>query len=101
LTLRIDEVPTDKSHEALEHDLKSILEQDPGLKEDSIIIIQHFLVARDQTMACATATFCTSISANEVIRKLHLAKTNLPYRFDVKFYGITPLYEGHGGADVK
>ncbi|ERF76578.1 hypothetical protein EPUS_05851 [Endocarpon pusillum Z07020] len=100
LTLRIDEVPIDKSREALEHDLKSVVERDPGLKEDSITIMQHSLVRRDQKMACATATFRTSIPANEVIRKLHQARSSLPYRFDVKFHGITPLYEGRGGTDV-
>ncbi|KAF2176608.1 hypothetical protein K469DRAFT_812982 [Zopfia rhizophila CBS 207.26] len=100
LTLRIEEVPIDKSREDFEHDLKSIVKRDPDLKDDSIVLVQYFLVRRDQRMACATATLLTSIPVNEVIRKLRQAGSSLPYRFDAKFYGITPLYEGHEGADV-
>jgi hypothetical protein len=100
-TLRIGEIPIDKSREAFERDLRSIVDRDPDLKEDSITIMQHLLVRRNQRMACATATFHTSISANEVIRKPSKAGTSFPYRFDIKFYSITPLYEPKEGADVE
>ncbi|KAH8707497.1 hypothetical protein GQ44DRAFT_777431 [Phaeosphaeriaceae sp. PMI808] len=100
LTLRIDEVPIHKSREAFECDLRSIIDRDPGLKEDSNTIMQHLLVRRDQKIACATATFHTSIPANEVIRKLREAGIGLPYCFDSNFHGITPLYDAQEGADV-
>jgi hypothetical protein len=100
LTLRIDEVPVNKLPETLECDIKSIVEGDPDLKAASITIERHFLVARDQKIACATATFYTSISADELISKLDRVRASHPYRFDVKFHGITPLYEA-AGADVE
>jgi len=101
LTLRIEGIPTEKSSEALKRDLKSIIEQDTKLKDDSVAIVQHFLVPRDHRVACATATIRTSVAAKEVVKRLHQAGSSYPYCFDTVFHGITPLYENHGGADVE
>lgn len=101
LTLRIEGIPADTSSEAIDNDFKSIIEQDPRLKDDSVAIIQHFLVPRDLRIACATATIRTSITAKEVVKRLHQAGSSYPYRFDTVFRGITPLYECREGADVE
>ena len=100
LTLRIGEIPTHISRETLQCDLESLVKQDPFSK-DAITVMQVFLVQRNQKTACATATFHTSLPTNEVTEKSHQAATSLPYRFDDKFDGITPLYEASGGADVE
>jgi hypothetical protein len=101
LTLRINEVPVDKSHEALQRDFKSIVERDPDLREGVTTIAHHFLVQRDQKTFCATTTLNTSIAANELVKKLGQARAGQPYRFDVDFHGITPLYETLDGADIE
>lgn len=101
ITLRIKEILIKMSSADLKRDLQSIVDQHPGLKEDCVTITQLTLIQMDQKIACATATFCTSFSAEELIRELKQAKAGFPYRFDVKFHGITPIYEAQGGADVE
>ena len=101
LILRIEEIPSHVSRETLQCDLESLVKQDPILRKDAITVVQVSFVQRDQKMACATAAFHTSLETDEVIKKLCQAHTGLPYRFDNKFDGITPLYEASGGADVE
>lgn len=100
-TLRIDEIPSDKSHEALQGDLERLVENNPGLKEGVSRIVPHFLGRRHQNIACATATFHTSISADDLAKKMTEAGVYHPYRFDADFLGVTPLYESPDGADVE
>ncbi|KMU75721.1 hypothetical protein CISG_04895 [Coccidioides immitis RMSCC 3703] len=100
LTLRVDEVPIDKAHAAFKSDLETIIGRDQALENDTISILQHLLVRRDRKVACGTATFYTSIPASELLTRLHRASFGFQYRFDIKFYGITPLYETGGAADV-
>ena len=101
LTLRINEIPTDTLPKDLECELESIIERDQVLKNDKITLSHHFLVRRSEREACGTVTLHTSISTDKVIERLHKARTGLQYSFDVKFLGITPLYEAEGGADVE
>lgn len=101
LTLRIEGIPTNKLEQAFERDFGSIVEQDPELKHASTAPKQHYLVPRNQKVACATATVYTSIPAKELVKKLHKAGSSFPYRFDLSFSGITPLYEGHGHVDAE
>ena len=100
-TVRIEGVQIDKSSNELRCDLISIIEGDPVLKQDAIIVETHSIVPRDQKIACATATFHTSIPRREMMRRLCEAGASLPYRFDDNFQGITPLYEAGEGADVE
>ncbi|KAL7781558.1 hypothetical protein V8C37DRAFT_398160 [Trichoderma ceciliae] len=102
--IRIDEIPSSQSREALEGDLDSLkdslIEEDPDLRDRLYFVLDH-LVARDQTIACATATVEAPLSGNDLIGKLTKAGTRCPYRFDSHFQGITPLYEAPDGADVE
>ncbi|KAI1179882.1 hypothetical protein F4777DRAFT_532343 [Nemania sp. FL0916] len=61
------------------------------------------LVRMGEDSACGTATFYTSISVDQLAQRLQDASRNRGhyYKFDSKFHGITPLYEGYGNqADV-
>ncbi len=80
-----------RHYEALKDDLKSMIERNQDLKDGVTMIDHHFLVQRDQNIACATATFHTSISANELVKKLNRARDGHRYHFDVNFQNITPL----------
>lgn len=100
-TLRIEGVQIDKSRNELQRDLMSIIEGDPVLKQDAITVETRSIAPRDQKVACATATFYTSIPRDEMMKRLCKAGAGLPYRFDDNFQGITPLYEASGGADVE
>ncbi|KAL9022998.1 MAG: hypothetical protein Q9196_007438, partial [Gyalolechia fulgens] len=99
-TLRIEEVQLGKSSNDLRRELLSLIESDSILKQDAITVEIHSIVPRDQRIACATATFHTSIPKSEMMGRLQKAGTSLPYLFDDDFQGITPLYEASGGADV-
>lgn len=100
LILRIEEIPAGIPHETLQHDLESIVYQNPILRKDEITVLQASFVPIDRKTACATAAFHTSLKPADLI-KLCQAHIGLPYRFDNKFDGITPLYEASGGADVE
>lgn len=100
-TLRIEEVPINKSSNDLQCDLISIITGDSNLKQDAITIEIHSIVPKDQRIAYATATFDTSIPSNEMMKRLRIAGASLPYRFDDKFHGITPLYEASKDVDVE
>ena len=101
LTLRIEGIHIDKSRDDLRHDLMSIVECNSVLKQDAITIKTHAIVPRDQRKACATATFHTSMSKNEMMRRLCEASASTQYRFDDGYQGITPLYDASGDADVE
>jgi hypothetical protein len=91
--MRIEQIPMEKPKEALEGELQRLLEGNLTNEDYTISITQLSIVPRDQRMACATATFNTSIPPNDLLRKLRQANLRLQYEFDLKFYGITPLYE--------
>lgn len=93
ITLRIEQVPVDKPKEDLESELRSLLEQDLTNEDYTISITQLSIVRRDEKTACATATFDTSILPNDLLGRLRQASSRLQYKFDLKFYGITPVYE--------
>lgn len=101
LALRIDQIPTDKPADVFQRDLQSIINGAPDLKECATSIKHHLLVQRNARMACATATFYTSLDGTELVAKLKQAGSRHPYRFDVDFHGMTPLYEDPAGADVE
>lgn len=102
LALRIEEIPTNKSRQSLQRDLEFLIDQHSVLKNNGSALVQFSLVQRDQNTACATATFQTSVPANEITEMLRKASiSHFPYRFDSKFDGITPIYEASGGADVE
>ncbi|RYP53591.1 hypothetical protein DL768_001455 [Monosporascus sp. mg162] len=100
LTLRIDDVPSDKSREALKNDLRSIATRDSGLQETINTLSRLTLVRRNEHSACATASFRTSIPEDVLLGRLRCAGEGLPYRYDCKFYGITPLYEDETSTKV-
>ncbi|KAL4962580.1 uncharacterized protein BDV14DRAFT_178258 [Aspergillus stella-maris] len=93
ITLRIEQVPIGKPREALEGELRCLVEENLTLKGCATSLEQLLVTPRDQRIACATATFNTSIPPDEFIQILRHADPHLEYEFDHKFYGITPLYE--------
>ncbi|KAI8950509.1 hypothetical protein F4801DRAFT_343355 [Xylaria longipes] len=93
LTLRINQVPLDLAHESFENDLKSIAIQDFVLHE-AVNTLNHLtLVRMNKHSSCATATFHTSLSNDELVRRIQIASDSRPYKFDSDFYGITPIYD--------
>ena len=107
LTLRIEGIHINKSMDDLQRELTSIIEGDPDLNQDAITVKTHAIVPRDQRIACATATFYTSIPKDEMTRRLRNASASPKasasplYRFDDDFQGVTPLYDAGGDADVE
>lgn len=100
-TLRIERIQIGKSSEDLWCDLTSIIKRDLLLNQDETTVKIDSIAQRDQKVACATATFQTSIPRNEMMKQLRKANPSLLYRFDDNFQGITPLYKAIGGADVE
>lgn len=101
IVIRIDDIPTNNTHDVVRSDLDSLIQADPKLKEDVISTVHHFHARRDKNIFCATVTVHMSASTNDVVRRLGLAGAALPYHFDSDFDGITPLYECPDGADVE
>jgi hypothetical protein len=91
--LRIEQIPIEKTKKALESELQCVLERTSTNNDYATSITQLSIVPRDQKTACATATFDTPIPPNDLLRKLQQANPRIQYEFDLKFYGITPLYE--------
>lgn len=101
LTLRIDEIPAERSHDAFKHDIEAVINQDPDLNRGVASVVHHHLVKREPSLACATASFKTSIPKDELVKRLDQASTHLGYLFDVHFGGVTLLYESPAGADTE
>ncbi|KAL6857501.1 hypothetical protein ACO1O0_004937 [Amphichorda felina] len=76
LTLRILEVPIDTTREQLKVNLESIISSD-------------------------SVTFHASVSKVDLIKRLRQTSLDYPYKFDLDFYGITPVYEDPSGANVE
>lgn len=100
LTLRILEVPIDTTREQLKVNLESIISSDSGLR-DKVTLRLHSLVRRDRMSSCATVTFHASVSKVDLIKRLRQTSLDYPYKFDLDFYGITPVYEDPSGANVE
>ncbi|KAI0125986.1 hypothetical protein BJ170DRAFT_633363 [Xylariales sp. AK1849] len=100
MTLRITEIPVDKSRKAVERDLKSIAISDPGLRETLDTLELRSLVQENKRVACATVTISTLIPEDELLQRFHQAGSKLPYRLDCNFDGVTPLHEDDSGAKV-
>ncbi|KAH7129663.1 ankyrin repeat-containing protein, partial [Dactylonectria estremocensis] len=99
LTLRIDDIPADHT-DNLDRNLKSILEEVPGLRGDADTMARRSLVPRGNDSLCATISIITSLSADDLSAQLRRAENGHPYSYTCKFEGITPLYEDKNGADV-
>lgn len=93
LVVRIGNIPPDKSREALEKHLKSSIAQDPILQKTTDTTGRLTLVRMNRDSTCATVTFRTSITEDELIRSLYRASEGQSYEYDCNFHGITPLYE--------
>ncbi|KAI0010398.1 hypothetical protein F4779DRAFT_616681 [Xylariaceae sp. FL0662B] len=100
LSLRISKVPADKSLDALKSHLKSIATEDPAFKESLNTLDLRSVIRIDKQEACAIVTVTTSVLENELLDQLKKANNQLPYDYDCKFYGITPLFEDISGAKV-
>lgn len=101
--IRVECIPLGYPHENLQNELENIVNGDLDLKNGVKRILHHFLSQKDQRFACATATFFTSLSPDELTRKLTNGSTRLSlgYCFDVDFFGITPLYDSFQVDDIE
>lgn len=101
--VRVECIPLGYPHETLQNELENIVNGDLDLKNGVESISHHFLSQKDQRFACATATFFTSLSSDELITKLSKASSSLSlgYCFDIDFFGITPLYDSFQVDDIE
>lgn len=103
LTLRIDDVPAQIPQALLEKNLKSVTDlpvDDLRSALDGLIV--RSLVRRDDRFSCATVTVTTSLPEERFLKALKecLKSRGFLYRCDCNFYGITPLYECQGSANI-
>lgn len=102
ICIRIDDIPTNHSHDMVQRFIASIIASEPQLRDEVTETVHHFMVRRDRNIFCATVTFQTTIfSAGNLVARLQRAGTALPYSFDAGFRGLTPLYECPSGAHVE
>ncbi|CAG9939384.1 unnamed protein product [Clonostachys rosea f. rosea IK726] len=99
LTLRVDDIPADHIH-ILNHNLKSIFEENPNLQGDADKVVLRSLVRHSNDGFCATISTITSLSADDLSAQLGRAGNGHRYSFTCKFEGITPLHEDENGVDV-
>ncbi|KAH6653092.1 hypothetical protein BKA67DRAFT_536788 [Truncatella angustata] len=102
VALRVQDIPTAKSREVLRNDLAEIAATDSILDEAVKTINRISLVPVSKQWACATASFCTSLSDTELVERFSRATKGRPieYKYDCTFYGITPLYDDEAGAKI-
>ncbi|KAI3325776.1 hypothetical protein HD806DRAFT_491196 [Xylariaceae sp. AK1471] len=102
VTLRIFNVPIDRTRQSFEDELKAIAAQVPAFHDAKKTLKYVTLVRRDQMRACGTATFYTSLPNNTLAEQLQTisGQEEYPYKFDSEFYGITPLYEHESDSFV-
>ncbi|KAL8365058.1 hypothetical protein RB595_004057 [Gaeumannomyces hyphopodioides] len=100
LAFRVNNIPIDHTGELVNHDLKSMAEQDPMLREAAASINCRSLAPQNKEFSCATVSITTSLSGDELSAQLRQADRDLRYSYTCKFDGITPLYDGKDGADV-
>jgi hypothetical protein len=97
LTLRIQEIPTSVTQNELLKELENLSHRIDVSGTGGTNIIQLSLVRRDKRGSCATVTFRSLPRPLEDIeRKSRIVHR---YAYDIKFLGITPVYEGHGQRD--
>ncbi|KAK2026075.1 ankyrin repeat-containing protein, partial [Colletotrichum zoysiae] len=99
LTFRVDDIPSDHSDDFVRR-IRSILEQDPVLREVAASVALRSLVPRDEITSCATVSVVTHLSGDSLCMRLTQAGRAHPYSYSCNFEGLTPLYEAEGGADV-
>ena len=97
LTLRIQEIPTHVTQNELLNELEKLSHHTDVSGTGGTNVIQLSLVRRDKRGACATVTFRSlPRPLEEIGRKSRIVHR---YAYDIKFLGITPVYEGHGQMD--
>jgi hypothetical protein len=96
-TLRIQEIPTNVTHNELLNELENLSYHSDVSRTGDTSVLQLSLVRKDRRGACATVTFRSLPSPLETIeRKSRIVHG---YAYDTKFLGITPVHEGHGQRD--
>lgn len=102
LAFRVNGIPIDHADKnKFESTLKSIAEQIPVLRDAADSIVCRSLARKDNRFSCATVSITTSLSADELSAQLNRFGGSPRYRYSCKFYGITPLYDNKGDADVE
>jgi hypothetical protein len=97
LTLRIQGIPTNVTHNELLNELENLSNDTEASGIGDSNVFQLSLVRKDRRGACATVTFRSLPRPLEAVeRKSRIVHR---YAYDVKFLGITPVYEGHGHRD--
>jgi hypothetical protein len=98
LTLRIQEIPTNVTHNELLNELENLSYHTDVSGTSDANVLQLSLVRKDRRSACATVTFRSLPWPLEAIKR----KSRIVHRYayDAKFLGITPVYEGHGQKDL-
>ena len=97
LTLRIQEIPTNVTHNELLNELENLSYRNDVSGTGDTNVLRLSLVRKDRRGACATVTFRSLPWPLEAIgRKSRIVHR---YAYDIKFLGITPVYEGHGQRD--
>lgn len=100
LTIRIDDIPNDQADE-LETNLTSIVKEDALLHQAVARLTPRSVVPWDDEVACATVTFETSLSAEDLVNRLQQIGDDYPYTYSHTFDGFTPLYQSPNGATVE
>jgi hypothetical protein len=95
VTIRISDIPIEKSLGDLENDLLDIGSTSPAA-QDIIKTAERITLAKaSEDSACATVTLHSSKIDTELLHLFSQAskQKHLPYQYDSTFYGITPLCE--------
>ncbi|KAI1113364.1 hypothetical protein F5Y14DRAFT_213264 [Nemania sp. NC0429] len=102
LTLRINKIPANYTRKRLKRELNTIAAFDSVLQKTIRTLSRISLVKINESSACGTATFHTSLPGEVLARRLQGASrdTGYHYEFDCEFNGITPLYEHRTAALV-
>lgn len=105
VVLRVENIPIDCDRAKLQQDIRSLATYAPNeLKEALRRAKIRSLARRDSRYASATLAVATSAPREDIRDGLQeaveLDPSDLNYRFDLTFFGITPLYEQIHGLDV-
>lgn len=101
LTFRIKKIHIDKFKNDFQCEFIFMIECDLVLKQNAIIVQTHAIVSKNQKKACAIVTFYTSISKNEMMKRLCKTSASTQYRFDDNYESITSLYDVSDNANVE
>jgi hypothetical protein len=97
-TLRIQEIPPNVTHSELLNKLENLHPHSNDERVGDTNVLQLSLVRKDRLGSCATVTFRSLPSLFATIERK--SRIIHEYAYDIKFLGITPLYEGHGRRDL-